>query len=157
MVATPNTNGNDKNGEIIGTLKITVLPKSDGLYVCQLSRSFNGFPTDDISCDGQTPEHALAIGFEQLASEYRQKVEESQNIPSMAVEKTAAGKVIEKHFHVTVHYECILEEESIFLAHQAPLMGNLLAEDSQVTVIAVDPALQVEKAVRWIKDEEDED
>jgi hypothetical protein len=104
--------------------------------------------------DGQTPEHALAIALEQLASEYRQMAEESQNIPALAVEKTAEGEVIEKYFHVTVHFEGIFKGESKFEAIHNALVGNTVVENAAVTAIAIDPGLQVNGAERWIGDEE---
>jgi hypothetical protein len=152
----------DDRSEITGALGITVLAKETGKYVCQLSRSLkargmpsiDGAPVTDILCDGQTPEHALAIALEQLAAEYRQKAEERQNIDWDAMEKTASGEVINKPFHVTVHFECIFQDKSKFEAMQNTLMGNTVVENAEVTVIAVDPTLQVAQAKRWIDDEE---
>jgi hypothetical protein len=78
----PNINEANKTNQIAGSLEIMVVPKDDGLYVCRLSRlpevPATGAPLTDILCDGQTPEHALAIGLEQLAAEYRRLAEESQ-------------------------------------------------------------------------------
>jgi hypothetical protein len=124
----PNINEANKNNGIAGSLEIMVAPKDDGLYVCRLSRSsqmqVTGSSLADIVCDGQTPEHALAIGLEQLAAEYRRLAEESQAIPNLAVEKTATGDVIEKYFHVTVHFEGILRNESKFEVIHNTLVGN---------------------------------
>jgi hypothetical protein len=135
-----------------------------GLYACQLSSEIefsktnlhSDFPKADILCDGQTPEHALAIALEQLAAKCRQLAEDSQNIDSLTVEKNSSGKVIEKTFHVTIHYECILDDESKFEATHNTRSGNLVAENAQITVIAIDPVLHVEQAERLIR-EEDED
>jgi hypothetical protein len=157
-----NTNINEanKNNEIAGSLEIMVAPKDDGLYVCRLSRSpqmqVTGSSLADITCDGQTPEHALAIGLEQLAAECRRLAEESQAIPTLAVEKTAAGDVIEKYFHVTVHFEGILRDESKFEVIHNTLIGNKVVENAEVTAIAIDPTLQVAQAERWINDDGDE-
>jgi hypothetical protein len=68
----PNINEANKDNAIAGSLEIVVTPKDDGQYVCRLSRfpqvQRTGAPLADILCDGQTPEQALAIGLEQLAS-----------------------------------------------------------------------------------------
>jgi hypothetical protein len=155
----------DDNSEITGALGITVLAKEAGKYICQLSRSLktrgmpsiDGAPVTDILCDGQTPEHALAIALEQLAAEYRQIAEESQNIPTLAVEKTAEGEVIERYFHVTVHFEGIFKDESKFEAIHNTLVGNTVVENATVTAISIDPGLQVNGAERWIGDEDYEE
>jgi hypothetical protein len=158
-----NTNINEanKNNGITGNLGIIVAPEDDGLYVCRLSRSpemqVTGTSLADIICDGQTPEHALAIGLEQLAAEYRRLAEESQAIPALAVEKTAAGNVIEKYFHVTVHFEGILRDESKFEVIHNTLVGNKVVENAEVTAIAIDPRLHVAQAERWINEEDDDD
>jgi hypothetical protein len=146
-------------------LGITVLAKEAGKYICQLSRSLktrgmpsiDGAPVTDILCDGQTPEHALAIALEQLAAEYRQIAEESQNIPTLAVEKTAEGEVIERYFHVTVHFEGIFKDESKFEAIHNTLVGNTVVENATVAAISIDPGLQVNGAERWIGDEDYEE
>lgn len=167
LAITPKSDG---SSEVTGVLGITIFAKETGQYVCQLSRSpevgaklslkapakqlIDNTPVADILCDGQTPEHALAIALEQLASEYRQMVEESQNIPALAVEKTAEGEVIEKYFHVTVHFEGIFKDESKFEAIHNTLVGNTVVENAAVTAIAIDPGLQVNGAERWIGDEE---
>jgi hypothetical protein len=154
----PNINEANKDNEIAGSLEIMVTPKDDGLYVCRLSRlpevPATGAPLTDILCDGQTPEHALAIGLEQLAAEYRRLAEESQAIPDLAVERTAAGDAIEKYFHVTVHFEAISKDESKFEAIHNTLIGNTVVENAQVTVISINSALQIAQAESWIDDDD---
>jgi hypothetical protein len=154
----PNINETNKNNEIAGSLEIMVASKDDGLYVCRLSRSpevqVTGTSLADIVCDGQTPEHALAIGLEQLAAEYRRLAEESQAIPDLAVERTAAGEVIEKYFHVTVHFEAISKDESKFEAIHNTLIGNTVVENAEVTVISINSALQIAQAESWIDDDD---
>jgi hypothetical protein len=161
------------SSEITGVLGVTVFAKEAGHYVCQLSRSpevgaklalkagakqaIDNTPVADILCDGQTPEHALAIALEQLASEYRQMAEESQGIPTLAVEKTAEGEAIKKYFHVTVHFEGIFKDESKFEAIHNTLVGNTVVENAAVTAIAIDPGLQVNGAERWISVEDDDE
>jgi hypothetical protein len=162
------TNNFDKisqDNSTTGSLKIVILPKNNGLYACQLfseiefSRTnlHSDFPKADILCDGQTPEHALANALEQLAINCRQLAEDSQNIDYLTVEKNSSGKVIEKTFHVTLHYECIIDDESKFEASHNTRSGNLVAENAQITVIAIDPVLHIEQAERLIRENDDED
>jgi hypothetical protein len=154
-----------QNNSITGSLKIVITPKDNGLYTCQLSSEIefgksnlhDNFPKKDILCDGQTPEHALVIGLEQLAANCRQLAEDSQNIDFLTVEKTPSGKVIEKTFHVTVHYECIIDDESKFEACHNTRSGNLVAENAQITVIVIDPLLHIEQAERLMREEDDDD
>ncbi len=68
---------------INGTIAIEVLPQSNGQYLCQISSSLSDRPDDSTNFYGQTKEHAIAIALENLADEYRQKAEESQNIDSL--------------------------------------------------------------------------
>jgi hypothetical protein len=147
-----------------GSLKIIILPKDNGIYACQLSSEIefsrtnlhSDFPKADILCDGQTPEHALAIALEQLAANCRQLAEDSQNIDYLTVEKSSSGKVIEKTFHVTIHYECVIDDESKFEACHNTRSGSLVAENAQITVIAIDPLLHIEQAERLIWEDDDE-
>lgn len=153
-----------QNNSTIGSLKIVIFPKDNGLYTCQLSSEIefsktnlhNDFPKVDILCDGQTPEHAMAISLEQLAANCRQIAEKSQNIDFLTVEKTSSGKAIEKTFHVTVHYECIIDDESKFEACHNTRSGNLVIENAQVTTIAINPLLRIEQAQRLIRDDDNE-
>jgi hypothetical protein len=148
-----------------GSLKIVILPKDSGLYACQLSSEIefsrtnlhSDFPKADILCDGQTPEHALAIALEQLAANCRQLAEDSQNIDYLTVEKSSSGKVIEKTFHVTIHYECVIDDESKFEACHNTRSGSLVAENAQITVIAIDPLLHIEQAERLIREDDDDE
>jgi hypothetical protein len=162
------TNNFDKtaqNNSTTGSLKIVILPKDNGLYTCQLSSEIDfsktnlhrDFPKGDILCDGQTPEHALAIGLEQLAANCRQLAEDSQNIDWLTVEKTPSGKVIEKTFHVTIHYECIIDDESKFEAFHNTQSGNLVVENARITGIVIDPLLHIEQAQRLIREEDEDD
>jgi hypothetical protein len=144
-----------KNDKITDALEIEVSFKGDGQYFCRLSRlpEIGSAPIANISCDGQLPEHALAIALEQLASEYRRMAEEIQNIPTLAVEKTAEGEPISKCFHVTVHFEGIFRGESKFEAIHNTLTGNTVVENAKVTAIEVDPTLQVAQAEHWFDDD----
>jgi hypothetical protein len=154
-----------KDDETTDTLKIKVLPKGDGQYVCRLSRSpkvpakllASSSHKADISCDGQLPEHAIAIALEQLAAKYRRLAEEIQSIPTLSVEKNAEGKVIEKCFHVTVHFEGIFKGKSKFEVIHNTLMGSTVVESAWVTAIEIDPALHVAQAERWIDNDGDEE
>ncbi|MCC5633616.1 hypothetical protein LC613_39965 [Nostoc sphaeroides CHAB 2801] len=127
---------------ITGTITINVQASDNDQYVCQLSSSVDQ-PTDEIRCCGQTKEHAIAIALEQLASKYRQIAEEGQNQDWLAVERSESGEVIQKHYHVILHYERIGIAESKFEAMQNTLLGNTVVENAKVTLIEIDANLPV--------------
>ncbi|MDZ8135766.1 MAG: hypothetical protein RM049_10755 [Nostoc sp. DedQUE04] len=129
---------------ITETVTINVETDDNDQYVCQLSSSVDQ-PTDEIRCSEQTREHAIAIALEQLASKYRQIAEESQsqNKDWLAVERSESGEVIQKHYHVILHYERIGIAESKFEAMQDTLLGNTVVENAKVTLIEIDTNLPV--------------
>lgn len=129
---------------ITGTLSITVLPQANGQYVCQLSSSLSDSPRTDIQCYGQTKEHAVAIALEQLADNYRRIAEEYQNLDWDVVERSEFGAPIDKHYHVVLHYERIVEAESKFKAMHDTLMGNTVVEDAKITIIEIANDLPVQ-------------
>jgi hypothetical protein len=131
---------------ITETLTITVLPQTNGQYVCQMSASLRD--REDIRCYGQTPEHAIATALERLADEYRQMAEERQNIDWDTVERSASGEPIEKPYHVMLHYEDIITAESKFEAMHNTLLGNTVVENARITVIEVTNDLPIEPLVR---------
>lgn len=128
---------------ITGTITINVQGSDNDQYICQLSSSVDQ-STDEIRCCGQTKEHAIAIALEQLASKYRQIAEEGQNQDWLAVERSESGEVIQKHYHVILHYECLGIAESKFEAIQDTLMGNTVVENAKVTLIEIDAKLPVQ-------------
>ena len=60
------SSGNLGMNAITGTITINV-QDDNGKYVCQVSSSLE-YPSNEIRCCGQTPENAIAIALEQLAS-----------------------------------------------------------------------------------------
>jgi hypothetical protein len=133
---------------ISGTIAITVFSQENGQYFCELSSSLGSDPKSDIGCHGQTQSHAIAIALEQLADEYRNRVEEEQGLEALAVERSESGEVINKHYHVILHYERIAEDESMFEATHNTIMGNTVVENAKITVVEIDPDLPVEPIVR---------
>jgi hypothetical protein len=131
-----------------GTISITVLPQENGQYVCSLSSSLSDRTRDDTRFYGQTKEHAIAIALEQLADEYRQIAEESQDRDWDAVELSDSGVPIEKHYHVILHYERIAEAESKFEAMHDTMMGNTVVENAKISVIEISPDLQINPLAR---------
>jgi len=80
---------------------------------------------------GQTNECAIAIALEQLAV--------------MSIVKLLdSGKPIVKHHHVIWHFERIAEEESKFDAMHNIRMGNVVVEDTKITVIDIDPNILID-------------
>jgi hypothetical protein len=109
----------------------------------QLSPRLSDAPRADIQCYGQSQEHAIAIALEQLAADYRQKAEAQQPGDWLAVERSESGTLIDKHYHVILHYECIAEDESKFEAAHNVRLGNTVVENAEITVIEIDGDLLV--------------
>ncbi|WP_446878569.1 hypothetical protein [Phormidesmis sp. 146-33] len=126
------------------TISITLVPQSNGHYICELSSSFSDSSRESIQCQGQTKEHAISIALEQLADAYRQIAEEQQNIDWDAIERSRSGELINHRYHVILHYERIAEDESKFEALHNTIMGNTVVEDAKITVIEIDSDLQIE-------------
>ena len=122
---------------------ITVNLENNGYYLCQLSNPLPDPSQNTINCYGQTQEHAIAIALEQLAEKYRQIAEEAQNIDMLTVERSADGEAINKLYHVTLNFECIIDAESKFEAMQGTMMGSTVVENSKITVIEVGEDLPV--------------
>ncbi len=140
------SSGNLGMNAITGTITINV-QDDNGQYICQMSSSLE-HPRNKIRCCGQTPEHAIAIALEQLASEYRQIVEERQNIDWDLVERSETGEPITKHYHVILHYERIAESESKFEAMHDTMMGNTVVENAKITLIEIDADLPIDPLTR---------
>lgn len=137
-----------KPDQMTGTITIAVLPQTNGHYVCQLSPSLSDRLTEDIRCYGQTKEHAIAIALEQLAEAYRRMAEEHQNLDWDVVERSESGEPIEKQYHVMLHYEDTITAESKFEAMHNTIVGNTVVENATITVVEIDPDLQVESLAR---------
>jgi phosphoribosylformylglycinamidine (FGAM) synthase PurS component len=133
---------------VTGTLSITVLPQENGQYVCQLSSSLSDRNREEIQCYGQTQEHAIAIALEQLAETYRQLAEERQNLDWDAVERSETGALIEKQYHVMLHYEDTITAESKFEAMHNTIIGNTVVENAKITVIEIASDLIIEPLMR---------
>lgn len=139
-------------GRINGVISVDVQPHVDGHYVCQLSTTFGvGKDTrlenqvDQVSCYGQTKEHAIAIALERLAIDYRRIIEEKEGEDWLAVERSESGEIIHKHYHVILHYECLMAAESKFEAMHNTIMGNTVVENAKITVIEIAPDLQIDE------------
>ncbi|MFM9263965.1 hypothetical protein [Tychonema sp. BBK16] len=129
-----------------GTIAIDVSPQSNGQYLCQISSSLSDRPDDTMNFYGQTKEHAIAIGLEYLAKEYRHKAEDSQNnIDWDAVELSDSGQPIEKRYHVILHYERIAQDESKFEAMQNTLLGNTVVERGKLSIIEISPDIPIQR------------
>jgi hypothetical protein len=137
-----------QHNSISGTIAITVFPQDNGQYFCELSSSLGGASESEIGCHGQTQAHAIAIALEQLADEYRHKVEEEQSLEALAVERSESGEIINKHYHVILHYERIAEDESMFEATHNTIMGNTVVENAKITVVEIDSNLPIDPIAR---------
>ena len=134
--------------QITGNISITVHPQDNGQYVCQISSSLDDCSRNSTHFYGQTKEHAIANALEQLADNYRQIAEESQNRDWDTVELSGSGVPIEKHYHVILHYERIAEAESKFEAMHNTIMGNTVVENAKISVLEISPDLQINPLTR---------
>lgn len=122
---------------------ISVTP-GDGRYLCRLTLTLQGRTRETRSFHGQSANHATAIALEDLAREFRKEAEAEQNIAWDAVERSLSGKVMDKRFHVVLHYERIIDEESKFEAMHSTILGNTVIENAEISIIQIDPELPIE-------------
>jgi phosphoribosylformylglycinamidine (FGAM) synthase PurS component len=122
---------------ITETISLTVLPHTNGQYICEMSTDLSECPTSDSRYYGQTKEHTIAIALEQLAARYRQIAEKRQNRDWDAVERTETGEPIPKSYHVILHYERIAEAESMFEAMHDTIIGNTVVENAEITLVEI--------------------
>jgi hypothetical protein len=129
-------------------ISITVLPQTNGQYVCQMSSSLNDSDGLEIQCHGQTKDHAIANALERLADVYRQRAEEQQDPDWNTVKQSESGKPIPNHYHVVLHYERIAEDVSKFEAMHNTIMGNTVVENAKISVFKIDADLPIEPLER---------
>jgi phosphoribosylformylglycinamidine (FGAM) synthase PurS component len=134
---------------ITETISLTVLPHTNGQYICEMSTDLSECPTSDSRYYGQTKEHTIAIALEQLAARYRQIAEKRQNRDWDAVERTETGEPIPKSYHVILHYERIAEAESMFEAMHDTIIGNTVVENAEITLVEIADDLPIQPLTRW--------
>lgn len=144
------TNQNQGN-QYSGSIAITVVPQTNGRYVCEATPTLEGQTRPSKKFHGQTRNHAIAIALENLARAFRLEAEAEQKVDWDAVDRTASGEAIEKRFHVILHYERVAEEESKFEAMHNTLLGNTVVENADIAIIEVDPDLPIEPLARGRK------
>jgi hypothetical protein len=120
-------------------IAVLVVPQANGRYICKLRSPLAGETGAVKAYHGQTANHAIANALEDLALALRVEVEAGQNVDWDAVDRSLSGKVIDRHFHVISHYECLVEEESKFDAVHNTLNGNTVEENAELTILQVDP------------------
>lgn len=129
---------------ITETIALTVLPQTNGQYICEMSTDLSECPTSDSRYYGQTKEHTIAIALEKLAARYRHIAEKRQNRDWDAVERTETGEPIAKYYHVILHYERIAEAESMFEAMHDTMMGNTVVENAKITLVEIAADLPIQ-------------
>ena len=129
---------------ITGTISIDVQSQDNGRYRCQLSSSLSDSADEAIQSQGQNQAHAIAIALETLTARYRQRAEEQQNIPWDPIERSDSEDDPTQPYHVTVHYEHIIEAESKFYAMHDTLIGKTIVENAKLTIIQIDPDVPVD-------------
>jgi hypothetical protein len=127
------------NARSSGSIVVTVIPQANGRYVCEVTPNLPGGTGTTKAFHGQTANHAIACALEDLARALRVEVEAGQNVAWDAVDRSPSGKVEEQRFHVILHYEGLVDEESKFEAMHNTVLGNTVTENAEVTVIQVDP------------------
>ena len=125
---------------------ITVTPLPNDHCLCEATLTVGGQAHAPRSFHGQNPNHALAMALEDLAREFRLKAEAEQKVDWEAVERSTAGVVLEKRFHVVLHYERVAEDESKFDAMHNTILGNTVIENAEISLVQVDKELPME---RW--------
>ncbi len=131
-----------------GNIAITVIPQANGRYVCEVTPSLEGQIGRTEVYHGQNPKHAIAIALENLACAFRMEAEAEQNLDWEAVDRSTSGKVIDRRFHVILHYERVADEESKFEALVNTQMGNTVVENAEISIIQVDPDLPMDPLER---------
>jgi phosphoribosylformylglycinamidine (FGAM) synthase PurS component len=119
------------------------LPLANGRYSCELKPSLEGQTGPKQITQGQNRNHALAIALEKLAFALRTQAEAEQEIDWDAVDRSASGKVLDKRFHVIVHYERVAAAESKFEAMHDTLLGNTVVENAEIAILQVDADLPI--------------
>ena len=118
-----------------GNITITVIPEPSGRYICEVTPSLEGSIVPTKKFHGQTPKHAIAIAFEDLARTFRREAEADQMIDGDAVDRSPSGTVNEKRFHVIPHYERIADEASKFEALVSMQLGHTVIENAEITLV----------------------
>jgi hypothetical protein len=124
-----------------GNIAVTVLPQAAGGWVCEVTTSLAGGAGPTKCFHGQSASHALAHALEDLARMFRKEAEAEQNVDWDVVERATSGEVVNRRFHVILHYERVAEEESKFEALTNTLLGNTVVENAEIAIIQVDADL----------------
>jgi hypothetical protein len=136
-----------------GQITFAVQPLENGRFACTLAPGL----TDQVGAArvfyGESREHALAVAFEHLADHYRTAAEAGQLAREPRGAETTGGPL--KRYHVILHYEDTVEEESRFEALHSTLLGNTVIENAKCTLIEIAPdALQQVLQRSWELDDE---
>jgi len=139
----------------MGQVSFVVLPQENGRFACALSPGLTDKEGNECVFYGQTREHALAVAFEHLADRYRTAAEESQLAREPKEQADEKAETPIKRYHVILHYESIIEEESRFEAMHDTLLGNTVVENAKCTLIEIAPNVRQKVLCRdWGFDDE---
>ena len=130
-----------------GNIAINIVSQATGQYCCELASTLMDSPIVPQPSHGQSADHAIAIALERLAQSYRERAEEQQNLAPLAVERSPSGEVIEKRYHVVVHFEDVLMEESKFEASHSTMLGNTIIENATINIYEISPDLPEDQLV----------
>jgi hypothetical protein len=126
---------------ISDSIHVTVRPIVGGGWASQATTSLLGTVVSARRFHGQTAAHAVALALEDLARAFRSRAEAEQAVDWETVYRSPSGEVVYRHFHVTLHYEVVAEEESKFEALNNTLLGNTVVENAEIAIVEVDPGL----------------
>jgi hypothetical protein len=123
------------------SIALVMDPQSDGSCGCEATLSLDGQVSISRQVRGESQNHAVALALESLASWFRTAAEAEQKLDWDAVERSESGRAILRRFHVTVHYERVVEDESKFEAMHNTMLGNAVIENAEFTIIQVNAGL----------------
>jgi hypothetical protein len=123
-------------------IALRVLSGEDGRYHCQLSSSLSNQSSDRQVFNGETQDHAIAVALEHLAAHYRNEAERKQNEGLNAEDALRIKHLGSKRYHVSLHYEQVIEAESKFDALQNTVLGNTVVENATCTLIELSENVQ---------------
>lgn len=126
-----------------GNIAVTITSQANGSYCCEITPSLEGCTRPMAEYYGQSPKHALAIALEYLAQDLMSQAEADQDLDWDAVDRSSSGTVVEKCFHVILHYERVDTAESKFEALHNTLLGNTVVENAAKSIIQIDPHLPI--------------
>jgi len=131
-----------------GEFAYNVEKVADERFACEMTFGRRGEKVFVKRHEGRSINHVISGALEGMAHYFRRLDEFDQDVDWEAVEYDANGGVVKKRFHVILHYERIADEESKFEAMHNSLLGNSIVEQASVTLIQINPTVEIEPIIR---------